>query len=57
MASSSDSTFATERFYEVEDSSPASSPDFEVLGEGSVVGACGPDSTELLTSHTILAQS
>ena len=46
------SSFATER-YEVEDSSPPPSTDFEVLEEGSVVGACGPDSTELLTSHTL----
>ena len=47
MVSSSGSSFATERSYEVEDSSPPPSRDFEVLEEGSVVGA------ELQTSHTL----
>ena len=36
----------------VKDSSPPPSPDFEVLEEGSMVGACGSELAELPTSKT-----
>ena len=53
MVSGIELSCVTERSYGVKDSSPASSPDFEALEEGSVVGDCGPEPTELLASKTL----
>ena len=53
MVSGSESSCATDRSYELKDSSLAPSTDFEVLEQGSVVGTCGLELVELPTSKTL----
>ena len=52
-ASGSESSCANERSYKFEDFSSSPSPDMEVLDEGSVAEASGPEPTELPTKQNL----